>query len=165
MTSRACRSASRPRPSLCDASATLDALLLDAQLRLARTHRCLTLLELGESLEPGCELRFARREGRRRLGDLHLARCDRRLALLDACEPLARDAQLCLAPLELGLRLADRSFAPVELAQLRKPGFELCLAARELALRLRQRRLALCDVGGLLLELAPPFRRAPPRPP
>ena len=67
----------------------LDALFLDAQLRLARAHRCLALLELGESLEPGGELGFARRESRRRLGDLHLARRDRRLALLDACEPLA----------------------------------------------------------------------------
>ena len=65
----------------------------------------------------------------------------------------ARDAQLRLAPLELRLRLADRSLAAVELAQLRKTRLELRLAACDLALGLRQRGLLLGERRGLLLEL------------
>ena len=143
MTSRACRSASRPRPSLWFASPRVIRSSWARSSCSRRRHDRLALLELPEPLETGGELRFPRRERGGRLGDPDLACRDRRLALLDAGEALGHDAELGLAPLELGLGLADRPFAVLELGELPNPASSWACPALDLGLCLRELCLAL----------------------
>jgi hypothetical protein len=96
------------------------ALFLTAKLLLARLHRGLALLELREPLQVRLKLGLARRERRRHLSRFGLPRRERGLALVEAREAFQLRAQLCFPALELGLRLADRALAAVELGELRQ---------------------------------------------
>src|SRR5205807_3454280 len=115
--------------------AACDALFLAAKRLLARLERGFALLELRKALQACLKLRLARRQRRRRLDCLRLARGNCRLALVEAGELFESQTKLGLPLLELGLGLADRSLAAVQLCELCETRLQTRLTARELPLR------------------------------